>query len=541
MAVIGFIVHLLSAATLLLFAVRFMRIGIERLWSARIRRNLSAGASALSLLAKGAGLGFALQGATVVMLMAAGLAESGTIPVLSAALVAMGADFGSAMVVQFLTLPVGAVGPLLILAGGWPYLNATRPERRNLGRVALGLGLIFLSLGLIREAVAPLRDFSGASAVLAYVNADLVTAAVLGVVLTLLMHSSLAAVLTSLAFAGHGQLGLPAGLAFVIGCNIGSALLPLWLLRRDAGAGSVVARALASLRIGLAVVFLAALSLAPDPSGVLSAWPVDRLILTGHAAFNLALLLLAPAIPLILRLFPVAGRAGEDEVFALPPGETDPQVLAMAFRGQVNRMLDLLVQMFDLVTGEARDLTAVTRHERRMNAALGGIRRAYAQLPENHEAPGRQIRQIMDFAIRIEASADLLSGKYATIRQESLRGDYVFSGAGEAEIADLIGQVRKGMVLAQNTFWREDVAAARELVVHKRHVALLEAQSKQNHLARVRKGNLLSLGSSDGHLELVAALKSINSKLATIGYAVLDAHGELAETRLRVGRDDQAG
>ena len=84
-------------------------------------------------------------------------------------------------------------------------------------------------------------------------------------------------------------------------------------------------------------------------------------------------------------------------------------------------------------------------------------------------------------------------------------------------------------------FWAGDVQAARELVVHKQRVSGMEADSKRHHLTRVRKGNALSLGSSDGHLEMIVALKSVNSKLATIGYAVLDLHGELEVSRLKTG------
>ncbi|MFV0299338.1 MAG: hypothetical protein ACK5IP_00355, partial [Paracoccus sp. (in: a-proteobacteria)] len=151
------------------------------------------------------------------------------------------------------------------------------------------------------------------------------------------------------------------------------------------------------------------------------------------------------------------------------------------------------------------------------------------------------IRQIMDFAIRIEASGDLLSGKYAVIRREAERGDFVFTEPGKREIATLVNQVRRGIVLAQHVFWSDDRAAARELVLHKQHVAGLEAESKREHLLRLRSGNLLSLGSSDGHLELVAALKSINSKLATVGYAVLEKSGDLAKSRLKANRAGRDG
>lgn len=530
MDILSFLINLMSGATLLLFAVRFMRVAIERLWSGQIRRSLSVNAGTVSLLLKGTGLGFVLQGGTVVMLMAAGLAGSGTIPVLSAAIVALGADLGSALAVQVLTLPIGAVGPVAIFAGGWLYLNASSPERRNFGRVVLGLGLIFLSLTLIRAAVAPLQEFSGLSGALAYVNSDPMTAALLGLFLTLLMHSGLAAVLTAVAFASHGQLGAVAGLAFVIGCNIGSAFLPIWLLRSEPGPASSVARAVACLRVGLALTLLAVVYLLPRLPDLLAAYSADRLIILGHVGFNLLLLMLAPLLPLVLRLFPVAARDEDARRFVLPEGEEDLTVLTLALKGQVNKMLDLLVQMFDLATGSERDITAIGQLERRMNRALSDIRHAYAGLPD---VGGKQIQQIMDFAIRIEACADLLNGKYATIRNETLRGEYGFSEDGKAEIAALIGQVRKGMVLAQNVFWKEDLEAARDLVEHKRRVSVLEAQSKQDHLARVRSGNAMSLGSSDGHLELVGALKSINSKLATIAYAVLEASGELRATRLR--------
>lgn len=541
MEILSFLAHLLSGATLLLFAVRFLRIGIERLWSARIRRSLSGTTSAVSLLAKGAGLGFLMQGATVVMLMAAGLAGSGTIPLILAALLAVGADFGSALVVQFLTLPVGATGPLAILVGGWLYLNAAEPDRRNFGRILLGLGLVFLSLSLIRQAVVPLQQFQGTTAILAYLDGDAVTAALLGLVLTLAMHSSLAAVLTALAFASHGELGMTAGLGFVIGCNIGSALLPVWLLRGDASAAGSVAKSVALLRIALAVACLGILSLPGLDPAALIGLSVERAVLLGHLGFNALLLLLSPALPAILRLFPLAEPGEEDQPFLLPEDEDDPRILAAALKGQVNRMLDLLAQMFEAATGEAGNLAGIEALETRLNRALMRLREAYARLPEMDEADGRDIRQIMDFAIRIEASGDLLSGKYAVIRREAERGDFVFTEPGKREIATLVNQVRRGIVLAQHVFWSDDRAAARELVLHKQHVAGLEAESKREHLLRLRSGNLLSLGSSDGHLELVAALKSINSKLATVGYAVLEKSGDLAKSRLKANRAGRDG
>ena len=204
----------MSGAMLLLFSVRFMRIGIERLWSAQIRTSLNEHSSALGNLFKGAGLGFAMQGSAVVMLMGAGLAGTGAIPVVSAAVVAFGADMGSALAVQFLQLPVSALGPLAILVGATIYLRAPQSRLRNYGRVLLGLGLVFLSLSIIRTSVAPIGALEGTTPITGYLNRDPVTAALLGIALTLLMHSSVAALLTAVAFVDHaGIMPIPA-LAF---------------------------------------------------------------------------------------------------------------------------------------------------------------------------------------------------------------------------------------------------------------------------------------------------------------------------------------
>lgn len=152
------------------FSVRFMRIGIERLWSARLRASLGEDASMLKGLVRGTALGFVMQGATVVMLMAAGLAGAGAVLVSAATIVALGADLGSALAVVFLQLPVSALGPLAILIGASLYLNGPEPRLRNSGRILLGLGLVFLSLSIIRATVEPIGSAPFTTAVAEYLK-----------------------------------------------------------------------------------------------------------------------------------------------------------------------------------------------------------------------------------------------------------------------------------------------------------------------------------------------------------------------------------
>ncbi|MDA7430632.1 Na/Pi symporter [Primorskyibacter aestuariivivens] len=524
----------MSGAILLLFAVRFLRVGVERLWSAQIRAMLGNSTALPVSLAKGAALGFVMQGATVVLLMVSGLTGSGTIPAATAVLLAMGADFGSAVAVQFLTLPVSALGPLALLGGGWAYLNARQAKARHLGRVFLGLGLIFLSLNVIRDAVEPLKSMAGAPSLLAFINSDPVSAAIFGIALTLLMHSSLAAILTALSFAALGVIEPLAGLGFVFGCNAGSAVLGAWLLRRDTGPGLDIARSVALLRCALAAIAVA--GLLAGQTHVLDAlkWPASAVMLAGHLVFNFLFLFLAP---ISQRLAIWFGSLSDDgrrtERFELPHNETDPDVIIATMKSHAGQMLDILKKMLDELECPNPNTEEVGACEKRMNQALSDLREGYSDLPDLPETPTSQVHVLLDFAIRVESCGDICSGKLLNIQEERLRGEYKFSNDGQHEIDEMFAGLRKAILLSQTVLWTRRLEDARALVQHKAAISTLEEESRRSHLDRVGRANLTSLSSSNQHLEMISGLKTANSKLATIGYAVLDEHGALKKTRMK--------
>jgi phosphate:Na+ symporter len=533
MAILNALVNLFSGAMLLLFSVRFMRVGIERLWSARLRASVSEKTSVLSGLARGTGLGFVMQGATVVMLMAAGLAGAGAVPASAAAVVALGADMGSAFAVAFLQLPVSALGPLAILVGASLYLNGDRPKLRNGGRILLGLGLVFLSLSIIRATVEPIGSAPFTSVVAAYLTRDPVAAALAGIVLTLVMHSSVAAILTMIAIASHAVIGPAAAIGFVLGCNVGSALLPMWLLRHEQSRSRVVALTVAIIRLSMAAVLLVVLA---TTRGLIDSISISssHTILGAHISFNLLLLPLAPLCRGVVGF--LEGRTAikqERSVEDLPAGLTeDPSLAAAAIKRKLSAMLEVASTMLNEATSPAPEKERMAELERQMNAGLGGIRDIYSHLATTDDVALHSIQQIVDFAIRVERCGDVLAGKFLVLRLDQVNGRYEFTEDGKQEISHLVDAVRRSLILAHETAWTSDQDAAERLLRHKQHVAQLEEQSRHDHLARLRRGNLTSLASSNQHLEIIAALKEINSKFATIAYAVLEQHGALEKTRL---------
>ena len=99
-------------------------------------------------------------------------------------------------------------------------------------------------------------------------------------------------------------------------------------------------------------------------------------------------------------------------------------------------------------------------------------------------------------------------------------------------MSDLHGRVLSNIQLALNVLLSGDLDCARQLVREKEVVRRLERDSHDRNLARLQSGMTRSIETRDIHLEVVRALKEINSLLATLAYPILTESGDLLESRL---------
>ena len=97
--------------------------------------------------------------------------------------------------------------------------------------MAMGVGLILIALGLIRANVSPLRDSSFLPDLTLFLERDFLATFLIGAILAFLLHSSVAAVLMFVAFVDSETLSLMVGVSLVLGANLGSSLLPVWITR----------------------------------------------------------------------------------------------------------------------------------------------------------------------------------------------------------------------------------------------------------------------------------------------------------------------
>ena len=116
--------NLAAAAALLIWAVRLVRTGFERAFGGHLRLWLrrSTGNS-FTAAGTGAGAAVLLQSSTAVALLLAGFMASGKIGAYAGLAIILGADLGSAIVVQLLNSPIALLSPLLLLLGVLFFLD----------------------------------------------------------------------------------------------------------------------------------------------------------------------------------------------------------------------------------------------------------------------------------------------------------------------------------------------------------------------------------------------------------------------------------
>src|SRR5437867_13434109 len=141
------LVNLAGAVALLLWGTHMVRTGMQRAFGPRLRSILAAALkNRFSAFLAGLGVTAALQSSTATGLMTTGLAAGGLVDLVPALAVMLGANVGSTLIVQLLSFDIGRVAPLFILVGVILFRRSLVSRTRDLGWVAIGLGLMLIDL-----------------------------------------------------------------------------------------------------------------------------------------------------------------------------------------------------------------------------------------------------------------------------------------------------------------------------------------------------------------------------------------------------------
>jgi phosphate:Na+ symporter len=540
------LLDLAGAVALLLWGLHMVQTGIQRGFGPDLRRWLGAAlGNRLAAFAAGLGVTAILQSSTATGLMVAGFAAGGAVALVPALAVMLGANVGTTLIVQILSFDVAEVTPALILLGVILFRRGTATRTRDLGRVAIGLGLMLMALRSIVVLVTPYEDVPSLRLVLGAIATEPVLDVLVAAGLTWAAHSSVAVVLLIMSFAAKGAVPPEAAFALVLGANLGTAINPV--LEGVSGDDPVARRLplgnLLNRLLGCVVALALLRHIGPwmmrlhdDPA---------RAVADFHTLFNLVLAAvflpaLGPYAWVMRKLLPAriaADDPSRPRYLDQTALESPPIALAAAAR-EALRMADALEAML----GQAADALASTDRRRigevrRLDDVLDRLNTAIktyltALDPDAlSEADHRRLSQVLVFATNLEAAADVVDRDVMGHAAKRLKRGKPLDEGERAEARRLLDRLAATVRAAAAVFMTEDSRAARQLMAEKEAFRDLESAATRAHFAGLRGGK----ETPGVDLDLLRELKRVNGHLvAAAAYPVLEGQGELLSSRLRL-------
>jgi phosphate:Na+ symporter len=347
--------------------------------------------------------------------LAVGFVSSGLLTLQQSVGIIIGSNIGTTVTGQIVAfriteaaLPLVALGFALFMLGG-------RGNLRHLGAVLLGLGLLFHGMGLMSDAMYPLREDEGFIGLMARLDHPL-AGILVAAVFTALVQSSSATTGIVITLASQGLISLPAGIALALGANVGTCVTAqLAALGRSLDARRVaLVHLLFNLGGALLLVWFipqyaeVVRSLSPQASGLDGtarlAAEVPRQIANANTIFNALMALLcigftAQIAALVKRILPERIRPSVPEPQAvrtslLLPDYLESPALALDMLRQelsgIGRIAQQLLAAYapgaaPLPPGAAAALAAHAAQLREQCAAYAG-RLSSSELEANHSA-----------------------------------------------------------------------------------------------------------------------------------------------------------
>jgi phosphate:Na+ symporter len=496
----------------------------------------------------GAGLGITLllQSSMATAMMAASFASRGVVAAAPALAIMLGADLGTSLVAQAYGFRLSWLSPVFIVLGVAMFLGTQSTRWRDLGRAAIGLGLVLLALQLIAAGAGPIRESPIVPALIPVLRDAAIPGAILGAALTVLSTSSLAIVLLTVSLTAAGVLPILTAVSLVLGANLGSALMPVIAsLRGLPEARRVPLGNLIFRGIGVAAAISALPWLLPELGRLAATAPQQ--VLNFHVALNLAIALLfigliGPVAKLCLKLLPdrpLQEDPGKPRYLDARAIESPDVAIANAAR-EALRMGDIvermLIQTLDVIRADDRKLLKdVEEMDNSVDALHEAIKLYLTKVSREtlDAADNRRAIDVITFTTNLEHIGDIVDKNLLELASKKIRNKLQFSTQGFAEICDMHARLLENLRLALNVFMSGDVKMARRLLEQKIAFRDLERVAAEAHLARLRLGTPESLETTSLHLDILRDLKRVNSHLTSVAYPILDAAGELAQSRLR--------
>lgn len=498
--------HLCAGLALFLFGMQMLEEGLRKLAGGQLEQWLarSTGTPRRGLLF-GIGATALLQSSTLVSLLTIAFVSAGLIELVGGIAILFGAKLGTITSIWLLALAGQdfSLSPLALPLLVFGVLAGFAGARgKAAGRVLLGVAFIFLGIDQIKDGFSGSGTELGLDSVDVTGVASVLLFAGVGLVATLMLQSSHATLILTLAAMAGGHLLLGQAMAVMIGTNVGAGISTavVGFLGASRG-GQRLALARVIFNTGTSLVALALLVPLTWLVGTLGAW----LGLADNALLQLALFLTLFNILGVTLFWPWQSLLARSLVRLLPeredPSEQEPAAgkeFAAPARIRARHLSDSALESVDAATAA---IALELRH-------LG--QRCMEVIGRNLDLPVEQLKDPDVDLTRLQPARKGPPADAEALYQHYVKGVY-------ADLLSFIGRMELPMDEAHQEYWQQAQVAAWQLVN-----AVKGAKHLQKNFTFYLRGQTSRV--QDAYLELWRQLFVRLHGLYALGIAIEDVH-----------------
>ncbi len=217
-------VALLGGLALFLYGMQMMSSGLEAAAGNRMKQILERLTSNRFLgILVGAAITAVIQSSSATTVMVVGFVNSGMMKLRQAVWIIMGANIGTTITAQLITLDVDLIAPVIAFIGVAFIVFLKKPMLHNYGSIIGGFGILFIGMEMMSGSMAPLREEPAFINLMTQFDNPIIGILV-GALFTAVIQSSSASVGILQALASQGLIGLGGAVFVLFGQNIGTCI-----------------------------------------------------------------------------------------------------------------------------------------------------------------------------------------------------------------------------------------------------------------------------------------------------------------------------
>lgn len=540
---ISIFLGLFGGLGLFLYGMQRMAEGLQKAAGDRMRRILELFTShPVIAVFTGAVATVLVQSSSTTTVMIVGFVNAGLMTLKQAVGTIMGANIGTTITAQVVSFNIYEVALPAVGIGFACQLLCKRKAQKYLGLSILGFGILLLGMQTMSQSLHPLRTFQPFLDGLVFLGQYPLLGVVAGAMFTVAVQSSSATTGLVIAFTLQDMMSLPAGLALILGANLGTCITAGLA---SIGAGVTARRAaMAHVLFNSAGVLLFLILLRPFAELVATTGTsVTRQVANAHSIFNVANTVLlfpfiGPFVRLVERLVP-----GEDDVLDTKPQFLDERMLhspaaLVVAKKELLRMAKMSLEMLResveaFMQWDEKKVQSVLRKEDVVNALEKAIAVYLAEASQDPMTArqSNRITGLMHIINDLERVGDHATN-ITELAEERTNHDLQLSDQAQEELGRMYKEVLRIYTRSIEILESEDAAAARNLLREDEIIDEMENQFRDSHIRRLNEG-LCHPETGVLFLDLISNLERIGDHANNVAEAVADvitANPEHAES-----------